>query len=127
MILKYRLEIMMLCLAGVFFDQGNVIVYIIFYSLFAINLVMNVIYFKEITTNENRMNDLLRQASKTVKTKKIMFLKVFFWLTLIGLTILPILLQSMALTIAMFLTVSIEVIKLIIFKQARKRNQMINQ
>lgn len=117
----------MLCLAGVFFDQGNVIVYIIFYSLFAINLVMNVIYFKEITTNENRMNDLLRQASKTVKTKKIMFLKVFFWLTLIGLTILPILLQSMALTIAMFLTVSIEVIKLIIFKQARKRNQMINQ
>jgi len=127
MILKYRLEIMMLCLAGFFFDQGNVIVYIIFYSLFAINLVMNVIYFKEITTNENRMNDLLRQASKTVKTKKIMFIKVFFWLTLIGLTILPILLQSMALMIAMFLTVSIEVIKLIIFKQARKRNQMIDQ
>lgn len=110
MFLKYRLEIIALCLVGILMNSGNIIVHIVMYFLFFFNLLMSLLVIREIQTNQNRMSDLMRQ-SNNIKTKEQKVMKVIFWLllpTLIGLSLLT---KEWVLIGLTFLTVALELVK----------------
>lgn len=110
MFLKYRLEIIALCLVGILMNSGNIIVHVVMYFLFFFNLLMSLLVIREIQTNQNRISDLMRQLNN-VKTKEQKIMKIIFWLLLPTLIILSVLTKEWVLIGLTLLTVILELIK----------------
>lgn len=123
MLLKYRLELLLIVLVGMLSYASHLMLTSIFLGLVFIELAMNIIIYKNLIGNPTKLAVLLREMKEykdKKKTTREKMIKIEFWLVLIGIVIAALLTKSIIIIAISLFVVLLEVGKLLLFKKLQK-------
>lgn len=125
MLLKYRLELLLIVLVGMLSYASHLMLTSIFLGLVFIELAMNIIIYKNLIGNPTKLAVLLREMKEykdKKKTTREKMIKIEFWLVLIGIVIAALLTKSIIIIAISLFVVLLEVGKLLLFKKLQKES-----
>lgn len=125
MLLKYRLEMLLIILIGMHMHSNHLVLTILFLGLTFLELAMSIVIYKNLLTNPKRIESLLKEQlelKNRKKTKKEIFLKVEFWFVMAGIVVMSILTYSIFIIALAMLTILLEIGKLYIFKRLKNKS-----
>lgn len=125
MLLKYRLELLLIVLVGMLSYASHLMLTSIFLGLVFIELAMNIVIYKNLIGNPAKLAVLLRdmkEYKEKKKTTREKLIKIEFWLVLIGITSTALLTKSIFIIAISLFVVLLEVGKLLLFKKLQKES-----
>lgn len=123
MLLKYRLEMILIVLIGMLMHVNHLVLTCLFLGLTFIQLAMNIVIYRNLLGNTRRLETLvndqfeLKNKKKTFKEK---FIKFEFWFVIIGIIIAAALTKSIFIIPISVIIVGLELGKLYILKKLQK-------
>lgn len=125
MLLKYRLELLLIVLVGMLSYANHLMLTSIFLGLVFIELAMNIVIYKNLIGNPTKLAVLLREMKEYKEKKKTTrekLIKIEFWLVLIGIVTAALLTKSIIIIAISLFVVLLEVGKLLLFKKLQKES-----
>lgn len=125
MLLKYRLELLLIVLVGMLSYANHLMLTSIFLGLVFIELAMNIVIYKNLIGNPTKLTVLLREMKEYKEKKKTTrekLIKIEFWLVLIGIVTAALLTKSIIIIAISLFVVLLEVGKLLLFKKLQKES-----
>jgi hypothetical protein len=125
MLLKYRLELLLIVLVGMLSYANHLMLTSIFLGLVFIELAMNIVIYKNLIGNPTKLAVLLREMKEYKEKKKTTrekLIKIEFWLVLIGIVTTALLTKSIIIIAISLFVVLLEVGKLLLFKKLQKES-----
>lgn len=125
MLLRYRLELLLIVLIGMHMHANHIVLTTLFLGLIFIQLAMSIIIYKNLIGNPKRLEALLKEQlefkakKKTIREK---IIKIEFWLVLLGILVGAILTKSIFIIGLSILAVVLELGKIYIFKKLQKES-----
>ena len=125
MLLRYRLELLLIVLIGMYMHANHLVLTTLFLGLIFIQLAMSIIIYKNLIGNPKRLDALLKEQlefkakKKTIREK---IVKVEFWFVLVGILVGAILTKSIFIIVLSILAVLLELGKIYIFKKLQKES-----
>lgn len=125
MLLRYRLELLLIVLIGMHMHANHIVLTTLFLGLIFIQLAMSIIIYKNLIGNPKRLEALLKEQlefkakKKTIREK---IVKIEFWLVLVGILVGAILTKSIFIIGLSILAVVLELGKIYIFKKLQKES-----
>lgn len=125
MLLRYRLELLLIVLIGMHMHANHIVLTTLFLGLIFIQLAMSIIIYKNLIGNPKRLEALLKEQlefkakKKTIREK---IIKIEFWLVLVGILVGAILTKSIFIIGLSILAVVLELGKIYIFKKLQKES-----
>lgn len=125
MLLKYRLELLLIVLVGMLTYPSHIMLTSIFLGLVFIELAMNIVIYKNLIGNPTKLAVLLREMKEYKEKKKTTrekLIKIEFWIVLIGIVTAALLTKSILIIAISLFVVVLEVGKLLLFKKLQKES-----
>lgn len=125
MLLRYRLELLLIVLIGMHMHANHIVLTTLFLGLIFIQLAMSIIIYKNLIGNPKRLEALLKEQlefkakKKTIREK---IIKIEFWLVVVGILVGAILTKSIFIIGLSILAVVLELGKIYIFKKLQKES-----
>lgn len=125
MLLRYRLELLLIVLIGMHMHANHIVLTTLFLGLIFIQLAMSIIIYKNLIGNPKRLEALLKEQlefkakKKTIREK---IVKIEFWLVLVGILVGAILTKSIFIIGLSIFAVVLEIGKIYIFKKLQKES-----
>lgn len=125
MLLRYRLELLLIVLIGMHMHANHIVLTTLFLGLIFIQLAMSIIIYKNLIGNPKRLEALLKEQlefkakKKTIREK---IVKIEFWLVLVGILVGAILTKSIFIIGLSILAILLELGKIYIFKKLQKES-----
>lgn len=125
MLLKYRLELLLIVLVGMLMHANHLMLTSLFLGLVFIQLAMNIVIYKNLIGNPTRLAALLRdmkEFKEKKKTTREKIIKIEFWLVLIAIMTAAIYTKSIFIIGLSLLVVLLELGKILLFKKLEKES-----
>lgn len=125
MLLKYRLELLLIVLVGMLMHANHLMLTSLFLGLVFIELAMNIVIYKNLIGNPTRLAALLREMKEFKEKKKTTrekIIKIEFWVVLIGIMTAAIYTKSIFIIGFSLLVVLLELGKILLFKKLAKES-----
>jgi len=125
MLLKYRLELLLIVLVGMLSYANHLMLTSIFLGLVFIELAVNIVIYKNLIGNPTKLAVLLREMKEYKEKKKTTrekLIKIEFWIVLIGIVTAALLTKSILIIAISLFVVVLEVGKLLLFKKLQKES-----
>lgn len=125
MLLRYRLELLLIVLIGMYMHANHLVLTTLFLGLIFIQLAMSIIIYKNLIGNPKRLDALLKEQLEFKEKKKTIrekIVKVEFWFVLVGILAGAILTKSIFIIVLSILAVLLELGKIYIFKKLQKES-----
>lgn len=125
MLLKYRLELLLIVLVGMLMHENHLMLTSLFLGLVFIELAMNIVIYKNLIGNPTRLAALLREMKEFKEKKKTTrekIIKIEFWVVLIGIMTAAIYTKSIFIIGFSLLVVLLELGKILLFKKLAKES-----
>lgn len=125
MLLRYRLELLLIVLIGMHMHANHIVLTTLFLGLIFIQLAMSIIIYRNLIGNPKRLEALLKEQlefkakKKTIREK---IIKIEFWLVVVGILVGAILTKSIFIIGLSILAVVLELGKIYIFKKLQKES-----
>ena len=125
MLLRYRLELLLIVLIGMHMHANHIVLTTLFLGLIFIQLAMSIIIYKNLIGNPKRLEALLKEQlefkakKKTIREK---IIKIEFWLVVVGILVGAILTKSIFIIGLSILAVVLELGKIYRFKKLQKES-----
>lgn len=125
MLLRYRLELLLVVLIGMHMHANHIVLTTLFLGLIFIQLAMSIIIYKNLIGNPKRLEVLLKEqlefkAKKKTTREKI--IKIEFWIVLAGILVAAIITKSLFIISLSLLAIVLELGKIFIFKKLQKES-----
>jgi len=125
MLLKYRLELILIVLIGMLMHANHIVLTCLFLGLVFIQLAMSIVIYKNLIGNPKRLESLLNEQLEfkaKKKTTREKLVKFEFWIVLMAILGTAIITKSIFIIIFSILVVSLELGKIYIFKKLQKES-----
>jgi hypothetical protein len=123
MFLRYRLEFLLVVLLGMLMHANHLMLTCMFLGLTFLQISMSIVVYKNLLSNQKRLKVLVeekQELNNRKKTFKEKFLKIEFWLVVIGIIVSAFFTQSIFVIIISLFVVALELGKIYTFKRLEK-------
>jgi len=125
MLLKYRLEMILIVLIGMLMHVNNLVLTCLFLGLTFIQLAMNIVIYRSLLGNTRRLDTIANEQNELKNKKKSFkenFIKFEFWFVMVGIVTAAILTKSIFIIPISLFIVCLELGKLYIVKKLQKQS-----
>lgn len=125
MLLRYRLELLLVVLIGMHMHANHIVLTTLFLGLIFIQLAMSIIIYKNLIGNPKRLEVLIKEQLEfkaKKKTTKEKIIKIEFWVVLVGILVAAIITKSIFVISLSILAITLELGKIYIFKKLQKES-----